>query len=257
MYGFPIVCFSRRYGMAEFSLRNMMVSAIRDDLWDTTECLLVALFWEDKIHPSREHGHLLIADALMRYVERAEQFAAGTRPALRRMERPFMPVADGAWDVPARLCFTLDENGGIPVDKNGTATAPGWNLTDEGRHKWGWVSTTAGARLVVPLDVLALPGAAAGPVELTVTYLQSYEGAPGDFAVLFLLPPLPALCVETLPPLASLHCATVRPDPRCQPSQALAWRSTAAPAGAAATLGRSTRSGRRTRRPWTSTTQSV
>lgn len=153
----------------------MLASALRDDAFEMMECLLVAAFWEDKIHPSRQRGHLVIADALMRYLERAERFALSARADVRRMRRPFMPVNDGAWDVPARVCLTLDEHGGIPADPRLSA---GWNLTDESRKKWGLVATTAGAALAVPFDAAALPGAAEGaPVSLTVTYLQSYEGA--------------------------------------------------------------------------------
>lgn len=180
--------------MAEFSVRNLVASALRDDTWSMMECLLVSLFFEDQIHPSRQHGHLLIADGLARYLERAERHYAGTSPQLRGMRRPFMPVAEGAWDVPARLCFALSEQGGLPVE-NGTSH--GWALTDEGRGKWGWVSTKAGATLVVPLDASALPGAFAGPVELTATYLQSYEGAL-------------ATAAHFLPPTSRLrsHCLT-------------------------------------------------
>lgn len=178
--------FLRRYGMAEFSMRNLMASAIRDDVWDLPECSLVGLFWEDKIHPSRNQGHLMIADALMRYLERsavyydglsAEGPAEGSadRGGVRGragMRRPHVPVNEGAWDVPPRRCFSHDTKGGIPVD---VSASRGWNLTDEGRGKPGWVSTAMGDRLSIRLDTASMDGD--GHVTVTLTYLQSYEGA--------------------------------------------------------------------------------
>lgn len=165
------------YGMAEVSMRNMLASAIRDGLWDQPECVLVGRFLADRIHPRPGLGHVFLADSLLMYLERAEEFWADSREATRYQARPTVPVNRGAWDVPFRTCFDHDHHGGIPVDQ---AATKGWALAGEGSGKPGWVATAAGAELTVRLDTAALalgrdPGAE--PVTLTFTYLQSREGA--------------------------------------------------------------------------------
>lgn len=166
------------YGMAEVSLRNLAASAVRDGLWDMPECALVGRFWEDAVHPRKGLGHLLIADSLLLYVERAEEFWADSAAATRYQARPHVPVNRGAWDVPFRQCFDHDHHGGIPVDR---AASHGWELTDEGGGKPGWVASAAGAELTLRLDTAELSagreaaGAAAEPVTLTFTYLQGGE----------------------------------------------------------------------------------
>lgn len=165
------------YGMAEISMRNMVASVIRDGLWDLPECAVVGRFWEDKIHPRPGLGHMFLADSLLYYLERAEEFWADSAAATRAQARPHLPVNRGAWDVPFRTCFDHDHHGGIPVDQG---ASKGWELTDEGRGKPGWVAATAGAELTIRLDTAALTLGHEGgpePVTLTFTYLQSYESA--------------------------------------------------------------------------------
>lgn len=167
--------------MSEISLRNMIASALRDDPWDQPECVMVGTFWGDRIHPSRSHGQMFIADTLLLHLERAEEFLTDMgRDETRYQRRPFMPVTEGAWDIPFRTCFDHSHHGGIPVD---VEQSNGWSLMDEsGNGEPGWVSGAKSDVLTIRLDTAAVAGGhdhepGPEPVTLTFTYLQSFEGA--------------------------------------------------------------------------------
>ncbi|KAG2446602.1 hypothetical protein HYH02_008587 [Chlamydomonas schloesseri] len=87
------------------------------------------------------------------------------------------PLAEGNYEAAVTTCYIEHELSAI-VQRPAT----GWNYTDEGRGKWGWVALEPGRQLRIKLNTL-LPGerAAAAPgtrglIVVQIAYLQSYSG---------------------------------------------------------------------------------
>jgi len=170
------------YGYSVLSVRNAMVTAIRDALWSLTPCQLLGQFYRDPIHPSLG-GQLLFSDLLMQHLHGGFEFYSAAKAAgslaLHRRHTPTQPVNKGAWKIPLRRCFNVDTSLSLPVV---AARTHGFEWLEENKDKPGapyvkpgWVARTAGAVLTIAVNSILRPRAPEAKVTLTVTYLRSYD----------------------------------------------------------------------------------
>lgn len=166
------------YGFSELSLRNAVVSAIRDGAWNMSECSLAHALYADGIHPSNR-GALLIADLLIKHFKDGQAFYRATSvshfPELHTIRMPHQPVNAGAWRVPLRRCFDVETSVAMPVVAERTT---GWAWVEEVGAQWikpGWISRTTADVLTVRLSSVLRPEHLGENVTLTATFLRSYE----------------------------------------------------------------------------------
>ncbi len=170
------------YGFSEISMRNMLASVVRDELWNLSHCQLGVRFFADAIHPSPTGG-LFMADAILGHLRKAHAFyqavhAGGpAAAALHALRAPAAPVNADAWRTPVRRCFDVETSVGMPVVADATT---GWAFVEEnapGRDwvKPGWISYADGDVITIEVGSMLRPKAPADNVTLTVTYLRSYQ----------------------------------------------------------------------------------
>jgi len=164
------------YGWSMLSLRNMVVSMLRDGLparLGISACTFVNLLFQDRVHPTYL-GAFLLGEAVLQHFINAQAFFA-TEPApldptpLNRP--PAQSLVPGAWAFPNRTCLAPEAF--VVRDPHNWAYHDSETVRGRRVAKPGWISSAPDGALS-----LELPEAAAHST-VSLQYLLSYSPAMG------------------------------------------------------------------------------
>ena len=202
----------RRYGITELSVRNVVVSSLRDRVHSAmglSECeyagtppasagatrkdpvcaleqvshlqhARAALLFSDFIHP-RPRMSLLVSDALMLHFADAQRALAqaGGPTFLHTTAWPEAPLHPAAAEFRPRRCFSVDGKFKLPVHPVPGTPPFSYFATEEVRGekvpKPGWIGAEPGASMELKFSSQFSRTPAEAPAEVSLAFLRSYE----------------------------------------------------------------------------------